>query len=149
MAAAERMLVAGFHFPFPSAGYVEKDGPRYRLIPVYWNPTLGGAVSGPRPIRDPVLRPVEARHGVCGPCFDGLSARVPDAEHLPPPQPNNARKLRTTWSGAVSGYSSGAPVRLIQTHWKPNALAAAMSQRLEDWKETSAGAQAKRLVTSA
>jgi glyoxylase-like metal-dependent hydrolase (beta-lactamase superfamily II) len=40
MAAAEKALVLGFHFPFPSAGYVEKDGAGYRLVPIAWNPTL-------------------------------------------------------------------------------------------------------------
>jgi glyoxylase-like metal-dependent hydrolase (beta-lactamase superfamily II) len=40
MAASEKTLVAGFHFSFPSQGYVEKDGTNYRLVPVRWNPTL-------------------------------------------------------------------------------------------------------------
>ncbi|NPU64225.1 MBL fold metallo-hydrolase [Bradyrhizobium sp. 83012] len=40
MAAAEKARVIGFHFSFPSVGYVEKDGPRYRLIPAPWNPVL-------------------------------------------------------------------------------------------------------------
>jgi glyoxylase-like metal-dependent hydrolase (beta-lactamase superfamily II) len=40
MAAAEKALVVGFHFSFPSLGYVEKDGAGYRLVPVRWNPTL-------------------------------------------------------------------------------------------------------------
>jgi glyoxylase-like metal-dependent hydrolase (beta-lactamase superfamily II) len=40
MAAAEKAMVVGFHFTFPSLGYVEKDGPRYRLIPTAWNPTI-------------------------------------------------------------------------------------------------------------
>jgi len=40
MASAEKMLIQGFHFPFPSAGYVEKDGDGYRLIPIAWNATL-------------------------------------------------------------------------------------------------------------
>ena len=37
MAAAEKALVVGFHFTFPSIGYVEKDGSKYRLVPVAWN----------------------------------------------------------------------------------------------------------------
>jgi glyoxylase-like metal-dependent hydrolase (beta-lactamase superfamily II) len=37
MAAAEKALIAGFHFSFPSVGYVEKDGNGYRLVPVRWN----------------------------------------------------------------------------------------------------------------
>jgi hypothetical protein len=32
--------VVGFHFQFPSIGYVEKAGTGYRLIPVAWNPTI-------------------------------------------------------------------------------------------------------------
>lgn len=40
MASAEKALVIGFHFPFPSAGYVEKDGVGYRLVPIAWNPVI-------------------------------------------------------------------------------------------------------------
>ena len=40
MAAAEKALVIGFHFNFPSIGHVEKDGAKYRLVPVAWNPVL-------------------------------------------------------------------------------------------------------------
>jgi glyoxylase-like metal-dependent hydrolase (beta-lactamase superfamily II) len=40
MAVAEKMLIAGFHFAFPSQGYVEKDGSGYRLVPIRWNPVL-------------------------------------------------------------------------------------------------------------
>jgi glyoxylase-like metal-dependent hydrolase (beta-lactamase superfamily II) len=40
MAAAEKALIAGFHFTFPSLGHVEKDGAGYRLVPVAWNPVL-------------------------------------------------------------------------------------------------------------
>lgn len=32
MAAAEKMLIAGYHFPFPCMGHVEKDGTGYRLV---------------------------------------------------------------------------------------------------------------------
>ncbi|MGE0060551.1 MAG: MBL fold metallo-hydrolase [Xanthobacteraceae bacterium] len=35
MAMAEKMPVVGYHFPFPAAGYVEKDGNGYRLIQVH------------------------------------------------------------------------------------------------------------------
>ena len=38
--AAERLLIQGFHFPFPALGYVEKDGAGYRLVPASWNPVL-------------------------------------------------------------------------------------------------------------
>ena len=40
MASAEKALVVGFHFSFPSMGHVEKDGAKYRLIPIAWNPLL-------------------------------------------------------------------------------------------------------------
>jgi glyoxylase-like metal-dependent hydrolase (beta-lactamase superfamily II) len=40
MAIAEKMPVQGFHFPFPSLGYIEKSGSGYRLIPTQWNPGL-------------------------------------------------------------------------------------------------------------
>jgi glyoxylase-like metal-dependent hydrolase (beta-lactamase superfamily II) len=40
MAAAEKMLVTGFHFSFPSAGHVEKEGAAYRLVPVAWSAAL-------------------------------------------------------------------------------------------------------------
>ncbi len=40
MAAAEKTLIAGYHFSFPSMGHVEKDGNDYRLVPVRWNPVL-------------------------------------------------------------------------------------------------------------
>jgi glyoxylase-like metal-dependent hydrolase (beta-lactamase superfamily II) len=34
MAAAEKMLIVGYHFPFPCVGHVEKDGVGYRLVPI-------------------------------------------------------------------------------------------------------------------
>lgn len=40
MASAEKALVVGFHFSFPSIGHVEKDGAKYRLVPAAWNPTI-------------------------------------------------------------------------------------------------------------
>src|SRR5580692_6950126 len=40
MAAAEKATVVGFHFAFPSIGHVEKDGTKYRLVPVAWNPVI-------------------------------------------------------------------------------------------------------------
>jgi glyoxylase-like metal-dependent hydrolase (beta-lactamase superfamily II) len=40
MAAAEKATVVGFHFSFPSVGHVEKDGSKYRLVPVAWNPVI-------------------------------------------------------------------------------------------------------------
>jgi len=40
MLVADKMLVQGFHYPFPSLAYVEKSGSGYREIPVPWNPTI-------------------------------------------------------------------------------------------------------------
>ena len=40
MAAAEKLLIQGFHFPFPALGYIEKDGSAYRLVPAFWNTML-------------------------------------------------------------------------------------------------------------
>jgi glyoxylase-like metal-dependent hydrolase (beta-lactamase superfamily II) len=38
--AADKMLMSGYHLPFPSLGYIEKSGTGYRLVPASWNPTL-------------------------------------------------------------------------------------------------------------
>ncbi len=40
MVVAEKLLLQGFHFPFPGLGNVEKDGSGYRVIPAPWNPTI-------------------------------------------------------------------------------------------------------------
>jgi glyoxylase-like metal-dependent hydrolase (beta-lactamase superfamily II) len=40
MASAEKATVVGFHFTFPCIGHVEKDGTKYRLVPVAWNPLI-------------------------------------------------------------------------------------------------------------
>jgi glyoxylase-like metal-dependent hydrolase (beta-lactamase superfamily II) len=40
MLAAERMMVQGFHFPFPSHGYIEKSGNSYREVMAAWNPSI-------------------------------------------------------------------------------------------------------------
>jgi glyoxylase-like metal-dependent hydrolase (beta-lactamase superfamily II) len=40
MAVAEKATVVGFHFTFPSIGHVEKDGAKYRLVPIAWNPLI-------------------------------------------------------------------------------------------------------------
>ena len=39
-AAADRMLVQGFHFPFPAAGFIAKTPDGYELVPRNWNPAL-------------------------------------------------------------------------------------------------------------
>ena len=40
MLSAEKMMVQGFHYPFPSHAYVEKTGTGYRETMVLWNPTI-------------------------------------------------------------------------------------------------------------
>ncbi len=40
MLVADKMMVQGFHYPFPSVAYVEKAGSGYREIPVMWNSSL-------------------------------------------------------------------------------------------------------------
>jgi glyoxylase-like metal-dependent hydrolase (beta-lactamase superfamily II) len=40
MATTDKMVVQGFHFPFPGVGYIEKDGAGYRFVPAAWNPML-------------------------------------------------------------------------------------------------------------
>ena len=40
MLVAERMLVQGFHYPFPALGHVEKTTTGYREVLVQWSPTL-------------------------------------------------------------------------------------------------------------
>jgi glyoxylase-like metal-dependent hydrolase (beta-lactamase superfamily II) len=38
--AADKMLVQGYHYPFPALAYIEKAGTGYREIPIAWNPTI-------------------------------------------------------------------------------------------------------------
>ena len=38
--ATDRLLMQGFHLPFPATGYIEKDGTSYRFVPSNWNPTI-------------------------------------------------------------------------------------------------------------
>jgi len=40
MASTDKLLVSGYHFPFPGLGYIEKAGTGYRLVPAAWNPVL-------------------------------------------------------------------------------------------------------------
>jgi glyoxylase-like metal-dependent hydrolase (beta-lactamase superfamily II) len=40
MASADKLLVSGYHFPFPGIGYIEKAGTGYRLVPTAWSPVL-------------------------------------------------------------------------------------------------------------
>ena len=36
-AAADRIRVTGYHFPFPANGYMAKEGNGYRFIPADWS----------------------------------------------------------------------------------------------------------------
>jgi len=38
--AADRMLVTGYHFPFPACGHLIKTATGYEHVPVLWQPTL-------------------------------------------------------------------------------------------------------------
>ncbi|MGQ3676355.1 MBL fold metallo-hydrolase [Xanthobacter sp. TB0139] len=38
--ASARILVAGYHFPFPGAAWIDRDGEGFRYVPVLWNPVL-------------------------------------------------------------------------------------------------------------
>jgi hypothetical protein len=40
MLVAEKMMVQGFHYPFPAVAFIEKAGTGYREIPVPWSPTV-------------------------------------------------------------------------------------------------------------
>ncbi len=37
-AAADRMLVQGYHFPFPASGHIVRSGNGFELVPVEWRP---------------------------------------------------------------------------------------------------------------
>ncbi len=37
-AAADKMLVHGYHFPFPATGHIARAGTGYALVPVMWQP---------------------------------------------------------------------------------------------------------------
>jgi glyoxylase-like metal-dependent hydrolase (beta-lactamase superfamily II) len=39
-AAADRMLVTGYHFPFPALGHLTKTASGYEHVPLEWQPTL-------------------------------------------------------------------------------------------------------------
>jgi len=40
MASADKMMLQGYHFAFPSMVYVEKSGNGYRLVAAPWNPAV-------------------------------------------------------------------------------------------------------------
>ena len=39
-AAADRMLVQGYHFPFPASGHIVRTATGYDLVPVLWQSAL-------------------------------------------------------------------------------------------------------------
>jgi glyoxylase-like metal-dependent hydrolase (beta-lactamase superfamily II) len=39
-AAADKMTVQGYHFPFPATGHIAKRGNGYEFVPVQWRPAL-------------------------------------------------------------------------------------------------------------
>ena len=39
-AAADRMLVEAYHFPFPACGHIVKNGKSYELVPTPWQPLV-------------------------------------------------------------------------------------------------------------
>jgi hypothetical protein len=39
-AAADRMLVTGYHFPFPACGHIVKTATGYDHVPALWQPDL-------------------------------------------------------------------------------------------------------------
>lgn len=39
-AAADRLLVQGYHFPFPASGYIARRGSGYEFVPALWQPAL-------------------------------------------------------------------------------------------------------------
>ena len=40
MAATDRMQIAAYHLPFPSTGFISKQGSGYEFHPAYWQPAL-------------------------------------------------------------------------------------------------------------
>jgi glyoxylase-like metal-dependent hydrolase (beta-lactamase superfamily II) len=40
MAVAERLAIAGYHYPFPAVGYIEKRGAGYNFVPAIWQHVL-------------------------------------------------------------------------------------------------------------
>lgn len=40
-AAADRLHVAGYHFPFPAHGYIRRDGDGFAFVPAHWTPQFG------------------------------------------------------------------------------------------------------------
>ena len=40
MLAADRLMVQGFHYPFPAHAFIEKNGKGYREVMVPWNAAI-------------------------------------------------------------------------------------------------------------
>jgi glyoxylase-like metal-dependent hydrolase (beta-lactamase superfamily II) len=40
MIVAEKLMIQGFHCPFPGLGHLEKAGDGYRFVPATWNPSI-------------------------------------------------------------------------------------------------------------
>ena len=40
MVAADRLPVAGYHFPFPAVGHIARRGTDFEFVPAMWNPAL-------------------------------------------------------------------------------------------------------------
>ena len=40
MAAADKIQIAAYHLPFPSTGFISKQGSGYEFHPAYWQPVL-------------------------------------------------------------------------------------------------------------
>jgi glyoxylase-like metal-dependent hydrolase (beta-lactamase superfamily II) len=40
MVITDKVRIHGYHIPFPSNGYIEKDGKAYRFVPAVWDPTI-------------------------------------------------------------------------------------------------------------
>ncbi|TBN48719.1 MBL fold metallo-hydrolase [Hansschlegelia quercus] len=40
MVAVDRLLVAGYHFPFPAVGHIARRGSGFEFVPAMWNPAL-------------------------------------------------------------------------------------------------------------
>ncbi|HVI28223.1 MAG TPA: MBL fold metallo-hydrolase [Hansschlegelia sp.] len=40
LVAADRLPVAGYHFPFPAVGHIARRGTNYEFVPEMWNPAL-------------------------------------------------------------------------------------------------------------